>query len=499
MPRTTILHVPSPSLVVMVGAAGSGKSTFCRRSFRPAEIVGTDACRALLAGDEADQGVSPEAFALAHRMTEERLRRGLLTVFDATSVDARARKPLLAMAARRRVPAVAIVMDLPVGTCLAHDRKRSCRVGRAVIVDQARRLSGGLPRLRAEGFAAVHVVSAAGAARRTRVSPSPPAPCVRHDEEGPFDIIGDIHGCADELMRLLMRLGYRRASPRGPYRHPRGRRAVFVGDLVDRGPQVVRAARIVMRMTAVGSAFCVPGNHEVALLGSLYDGARRVSPGTSITIRQIEALPAGARRRFLVEFEGFLLRLPSHLVLDGGRLAVAHAGITHKHLGRTTEEARRFAIFGQTTGERDRFGLPVRVTWAAGYRGKALVVYGHTPVREPEWIRNTVNIDTGCVYGGKLTALRYPEQTIVSVVARRAYYRPRRSLPAGVGLRAQTRALPVEGVVSDRPALPETRSRQAQHPSAPPRRSPPAPPGWPPSPSSWPPVSLARRTGPSTE
>jgi protein phosphatase len=499
MPRTRILKVPSPCLVVMVGPAGSGKSTFCRRSFRPAETVSTDACRALLAGDAADQSASPGAFALAHRMAEERLRRGLLTVFDATSVDPRARRSLVAMAARRRVPAVAIVLDLPVETCVANDRKRPRRVGRDVIVDQTRRLARGLPRLRSEGFAAVHVVPDAAAARRTRVSVSTSAPCDRRKELGPFDIIGDIHGCADELMRLLRRLGYRRGAPGAPFRHPGGRRAVFVGDLVDRGPHVVRAARIVMRMTAAGSAFCVPGNHEMALLGCLYDGERRVSPGTSRTIRQIWALPVASRRRFLAEFEEFLLRLPSHLVLDRGRLAVAHAGITDEYLGQTSAEARHFAIYGQTTGGLDRFGLPVRVKWAAGYRGKALVVYGHTPVVEPEWMGRTLNIDTGCVYGGRLTALRYPELEIATVAARRAYYRPRRSLPGGVGLRAQTRALPAEGVVSGGPARPEAGPQPSPGPAATPRRSPAAPPVWRPVPSSSPPASLARRTGPNTE
>ncbi len=158
MPRTRILRVPSPCLVVMVGPAGSGKSSFCRRSFRPAEIVSTDACRLLLAGDEADQGESPGAFLLAHRMAEQRLGRGLLTVFDATSVEPRARRALVALSARRHVPAIAIVLDLPVETCVANDRRRARRVGRAVIVDQARRLARGLPRLRSEGFAAVHIV-----------------------------------------------------------------------------------------------------------------------------------------------------------------------------------------------------------------------------------------------------------------------------------------------------------------------------------------------------
>jgi len=498
MPRTTIFRVPSPSLVVMVGPAGSGKSTFCRRNFRPRQIVSTDVCRALIAGDAADQRVSAAAFALAYRLTRERLRRRRLTVFDATSIDARARRPLVAMAGRHGVPAVAIVLHLPLLDCLAHDRRRPRRVGRAVIARQTRRLAAGLKNLRSEGFAVVHLIRGAREAGRARVSASPSPRCDLRDDEGPFDIIGDVHGCAPELIRLLRRLGYRRTSPRAPFRHRRGRRAVFVGDLVDRGPRIVEAARIAMRMVTAGTAFCVPGNHEMSFLDGLNDDAGSISPGTLKTIRQVQALSGPARRRFLAQFQDFLRGLPPHLILDKGRLAVAHAGITTRHLGRTSPAARRFAIFGQTTGELDRFGLPVRVKWAAGYRGRTLVVYGHTPVRKPEWIRNTVNIDTGCVYGGTLTALRYPEKTTVSVKSLRDYYRPRRSLPAGVGVRAETRALPVERAVSDRPAVPEAEPPRMPGSAPMSRRSPVSPPRWPPSPSSLRPASLARRTEPST-
>ncbi len=466
MPRTAILKLPSPSLVVMVGAAGSGKSSFCRRNFRPSEIVSTDVCRARLSGDAGDQSVSAAAFRLAHRTAEERLRRGRLTVFDATSTDARARRLLINMAARHGVPAVAIVLDLPLADCLAQDGQRKRRVGRAVIRRQALRLAAGLSGVRAEGFAKVLLLRSAAEARLARVLGSSPPGCDRGDESGPFDIIGDVHGCAAELVHLLRRLGYRRSSPRAPFVHASGRRAVFVGDLVDRGPRVVQSVLIVMRMVRAGSALCVPGNHEIALLDKLEGDPDAASLGTLKTIRQVEA------------------GLSPHLVLDGGRLAVAHAGITQEHLGRSTRAARRFAIHGQTTRERDRFGLPVRVKWAVNYRGPALVVYGHTSVPQPEWIRNTVNIDTGCVYGGSLTALRYPERTLVSVKARRDYYRPRKGLPAGVGVRAETRAMPQEGPISGR--------------SAPPPRSPDGSLRWPPSRTSSPSVSLSRRTEPRT-
>src|SRR3954463_3957358 len=94
--------------------------------------------------------------------------------------------------------------------------------------------------------------------------------------------------------------------------------------------------------------------------------------------------------------------------------------------GRGPGAAPSFALFGETTGETDDFGLPVRRNWAADYRGRALVVYGHTPVADPAWENNTVNIDTGGVFGGRLTALRSPERETVSVPARRQYSIPAR-------------------------------------------------------------------------
>jgi protein phosphatase len=135
---------------------------------------------------------------------------------------------------------------------------------------------------------------------------------------------------------------------------------------------------------------------------------------------------------FRIEVSKFLDDLVSHLVFDDGKLVVAHAGLKESMHGRGSGAVREFALYGETTGETDEFGLPVRYNWAADYRGKALVVYGHTPVPEPLFLNNTVNIDTGCVFGGGLSALRYPEREIVSVKAHRTYYEPARPfLPEG--------------------------------------------------------------------
>jgi protein phosphatase len=179
-------------------------------------------------------------------------------------------------------------------------------------------------------------------------------------------------------------------------------------------------------MVAAGSAFCVPGNHDMKLMRKLRGKEVNVSHGLAQSLVEIDALPKEIREPFCTQLEKFLDSLVSHYVFDGGKLVVAHAGMKAEMQGRGSGKVRDFALYGETTGETDEFGLPVRYNWAAEYRGSAMVVYGHTPVPEAEWLNRTVNIDTGCVFGGKLTALRYPEKEFVAVPAARMYCEPAR-------------------------------------------------------------------------
>ena len=122
------LVVPDPSLVVLVAAAGAGKSTFAARHFGPAEILSSDAYRARIAGDEADQRATRAAFRLLHRDLDRRLSQGRLTVVDATNVERSARRELLARAAAAGVPAVAVVLDLPPPVIVARNAGRATRI-----------------------------------------------------------------------------------------------------------------------------------------------------------------------------------------------------------------------------------------------------------------------------------------------------------------------------------------------------------------------------------
>jgi len=177
-----------------------------------------------------------------------------------------------------------------------------------------------------------------------------------------------------------------------------------------------------MSMVARGSALCVPGNHEAKLLRKLRGKDVQLTHGLAQTIEQLDRETPEFRERVA----NFIDALISHSVLDDGKLVVAHGGMKAEYAGRASGRVRQFALYGDTTGETDEFGLPVRLDWAAGYRGNAMVVYGHTPVREPEWLNNTIDIDTGCVFGGALTALRYPERELVAVPAAHTYYEPAR-------------------------------------------------------------------------
>lgn len=423
------ISIPKLSLVVLIGPSGSGKSTFARRHFLPTEVLSSDACRAMISDDENNQAVTPEAFALLHYVTGQRLALGKLTVIDATNVQPESRAPLVALARQYHCLPVAIVLNLPEDVCQERNQSRPDRsFGPHVVRNQRAQLRRSLRGLQREGFRHVFrldSVEAVDTATIERV----PLWNDRTADAGPFDIIGDVHGCADELQQLLEKLGYVSTVSAGSepgwsnigYVHPEGRKAVFLGDLVDRGPRVLDTLSIVRNMMAFGSALCVPGNHDTKLLRKLSGKNVQITHGLAASLAEIDALPTDVREPFTKSLAEFLDGLVSHYVLDGGSLVVAHAGLKQEMHGRGSGKVREFCLYGETTGETDEFGLPVRLNWAANYRGPAAVVYGHTPVPEPEWLNNTANIDTGCIFGGRLTALRWPEREFVSVPAVQAY------------------------------------------------------------------------------
>ena len=415
------LPVTDLSLVVLVGASGSGKSTFARRHFKPTEIISSDFCRGLVSDDENDQSATGDAFDVLHYIAGKRLAAGRRTVVDATSVQQDSRRQLIDLAKRYDVLPIAIVLDVPEEVCAERNAGRIDRADmpRRVIQRHTRELRRSLRHLEREGFRKVHVLRGVEEVENATVVTEKRFNDLTH-LSGPFDIIGDVHGCSSELEALLGKLGYVDGA------HPQGRTAVFLGDLVDRGPDSPGVLRRVMSMVASGNALCVPGNHENKYGRFLRGRNVRHTHGLAETIEQMD----GESEEFKQRVREFIDGLVSHYVLDGGRLVVCHAGLPERYQGRTSGRVRSHALYGDTTGETDEFGLPVRYPWAEEYRGRAAVVYGHTPVPQASWLNNTICLDTGAVFGGSLTALRWPERELVDVPAERVWYEPARPLAA---------------------------------------------------------------------
>ncbi|MEW6436881.1 MAG: polynucleotide kinase-phosphatase [Pseudomonadota bacterium] len=424
------IELPDFSLVVLIGSSGSGKSTFAAKHFLSTEVISSDHCRALISDDETNQDVTADAFELVREIAAKRLKHRKLAVIDATNVRPADRKGWIELARQWHALPVAIVFDPGIEICVERNKARPDRTfgGQVVqrMVSEVRRGLGGLQR---EGFRQVWKLTSVESIDAASVTRQP-LWTDKRDDAGPFDIIGDVHGCADELQALLAKLGYRiewsddRGERAVSVAHPEGRKVVFVGDLVDRGPNSPDVLRIAMSMTAAGTAYAVQGNHDQKFLRWLAGRKITIAHGLQQTIDQLE----GQHRGFREALPKFLDGLRSHVWLDGGRLAVAHAGLKEEMVGRGSAAVREFALYGETTGEIDAFGLPVRADWAASYRGPTTIVYGHTPVLRADWVNNTLCIDTGCVFGGKLTALRWPEKQLVDVPALQTWSEPIRPL-----------------------------------------------------------------------
>ncbi len=433
------IEIPDFSLVVLVGPTGCGKSTFARKHFQETEIVSSDQCRAIVSDDETDQAATQDAFDLVHYMAGMRLKRRKLVVIDSTAVQKESRASLLKLAKKYHALCVALVLDIDPEVCHERNQERKNRdFGFHVPKNHSRSLRKGLRRLKREGFAQVHVMNTPEDVDALEIERTPLYNDMR-GQHGPYDIIGDIHGCFDELAELLEKLGYsidpfeKESEKLITASHPEGRKALFVGDITDRGPRNLDALRLVMGMVEQGSGQCVIGNHDYKLKRWLEGRNVQLKHGLDLTVAELEKTSEGFRKKA----HAFLHGLIAHHWLDDGKLVVAHAGLKEEMHGRGSGAIRSFAMYGDTTGEVDEYGLPVRLEWARDYRGKAVVVYGHTPTPEAEWLNETICIDTGCVFGGKLTALRWPERKLVSVDARKEYSVPAKPLGNADDLTAQ--------------------------------------------------------------
>ena len=416
------LRLPDFGLVVLIGATGAGKSTFARKHFRETEVLSSDHYRGVVGDDDRSGRTTKDAFDVITAIAARRLRARRVAVIDATNVQPDDRKQYVHLARSEHAPLTAIVFDLSEADCQRHNAGRGAEARPHFVVRrQSHAMRRHVKTLSREGFRRRLRLKTVTDAREAEVVREPLASDLR-TKTGPFDIIGDVHGCLSELRTLLEKLGCTvsnlTATP------PAGRTLVFTGDLIDRGPSSVDALALAMNTAAAGHALIVPGNHDAKLMRALKGAKVERKHGLAETMADLEARPEPYRETIAK----FLESLPSHYVLDGGKLVIAHAGMKEELQNRTSREVREFNLYGETTGENDEDGLPVRLDWSRDYRGSAAVVYGHTPVRRAEWTNHTICIDTGCVFGGKLTALRWPERELVSVPAGKTYHEPPRAL-----------------------------------------------------------------------
>lgn len=421
-----IIKIPNFSLVMLIGASSSGKSTFAKKNFKESEIISSDYCRYLLSDDENNQSVSKQAFDLMHTIVDKRLELKKLSVIDATNVLENARYDLLEIARKNHALTVAIVLNLPENINYKRNKIREDRnLDEHIIKYQINQMQYALMNLKKEGFNYVYILNTLEDINKARVYLNE-LYCDKSNDTGPFDIIGDVHGCYDELIMLLEKLDYQvNISEKNiQVKHPQGRKVIFLGDLVDRGPKIVQVLKLVMAMCASEIAYCVQGNHDNKLYRKLNGRNVQVKNGLEDSLSQLE----NEKKEFIIKAKDFIKYLESHLIFDHHNLVVAHAGMREDLIGRSSKRVRDFALYGETTGETDEFGLPIRYLWAKDYKGKALVLYGHTPNLEVYKMNNTINIDTGCVFGNKLTCYKYPEDEFIYVNALKQYSTPSRPM-----------------------------------------------------------------------
>ncbi|MFD2705046.1 bis(5'-nucleosyl)-tetraphosphatase PrpE [Salibacterium lacus] len=234
-----------------------------------------------------------------------------------------------------------------------------------------------------------------------------------------FDFIGDVHGCYQELTAWFHKAGYKKNGDK--YEHPDGRTPVFIGDLTDRGPDSTSVIELVAAMVEKGTALYIPGNHCDKLYRYMLGRPVQITGGMDTTIEELKALSPELSKSIQNTFMHLFEKAPLYLRLDQDSIAAAHAGIPEKYIGQSGKSVKTFVLYGDITGEKKEDGTPVRRDWAAHYTGKRLIVYGHTPVPKPRQLNHTVNIDTGCVFGGHLTGLHYPEMTYTQVPSSMPY------------------------------------------------------------------------------
>ncbi|MBU5353501.1 polynucleotide kinase-phosphatase [Paenibacillus barcinonensis] len=440
------IHLPYAGIVVLVGPSNSGKSTMLERLvaeevIRSTEIVSSDQFRMLVGDDEyiewkhrarseADviyaeyQQVSAKAFEAMEAIIATRCRLNKLTWVDATHLYPEDRERLIQLARKAHVPVIAVVLDVPEQELLERDDQRKHPRGRQRVKQQVQQFRRTLRSIRDEGFDASYILKHPYPVSFVRT-----ANPLMIDMGTGIDIIGDIHGCYEEMMELIHRLGYVDEQGDGMLRHPEGRKLVSVGDVSSRGPESLKCLLFWQQHCAAGLAYMVDSNHGWKIARYLDGRDVTLSHGderVEAELLQLEQVQGSAAAKQVREsLKHFLLEAPSHLVFtrNGVRqVVVAHAGIRDHFIGKQSRRIQDYCRYGDVEGT-DEKGRPVRKDWYVDHNSGECIVWGHDPRPYPMIVNDTVNIDQGVVFGGMLTAWRMPERESVSVTAKQDYAR----------------------------------------------------------------------------
>ncbi|WP_339312488.1 polynucleotide kinase-phosphatase [Paenibacillus sp. FSL k6-2145] len=442
--RQREIHLPNAGIVVLVGPSNSGKSTLLDRLvaesvIRRTEAVSSDQFRMLVGDDEyvdwkhrprseADviyaeyQQVSAKAFEAMEAMLATRCRLNKLTWVDATHLYPEDRERLIQVARKAHVPVIAVVLDIPEKELLERDAQREYPRGRQRVKQQVQQFKRTLRSIREDGFDASYVLKRPDEITFVRTS----NPLVTDMGTG-IDIIGDIHGCYDEMMELIVRLGYVDKDGSGLYRHPEGRKLVSVGDVTSRGPESLQCLLFWQRHCTAELAYMIDSNHGWKIARYLDGRDVTLSHGderVEMELLQFEQEHGQeTAKRVRAELRTFLLDAPSHLVFSRNgvrQVVVAHAGIRDHFIGKQSKRIQDYCRYGDVEGT-DEQGRPVRKDWYVDHNSGECIVWGHDPRPYPTIVNDTVNIDQGVVFGGMLTAWRMPEREAVSVPAKQDY------------------------------------------------------------------------------
>lgn len=438
------IQLPYAGIVLLVGPSNSGKSTWLKQliedeTIRPSEVVSSDDYRKLVGDvehidwkghppDEADtlyeayQDISTEAFALMTSLIEARARLNKLTIIDATHLYASDRKTYIELARRLHQPIYALVLDVEQHTLLERDQQRDFPRGGRRVKQQVQVFNREKRSMKREGFDQLHIVADVEKVELVRQMNNPLHISADHG----IDVIGDIHGCFDEFIELLGRLGYIQ-NEEGLYVHPEGRTFLSLGDIMSRGPKSLDTILFFIRHVEAGVAKMIDSNHGWKVLRWLEGRNVTMKHGDELFVEELHAFEEENGAELTEALKSSMKRLlkhaPSHYVLTKHDIPTAvcvHAGIRDEFIGKSSREISDFCRYGDNDGFDDA-GKPIRKDWTVHHRSNKLIIWGHDPRPRPLRLNQTINIDQGVVFGGRLTAFRYPEQTIVQVEAKQDY------------------------------------------------------------------------------